>query len=122
VLLDDKNYNMWARQVSFGLIGRDKLEYINGEFTMLVPTIMGELTEDAKRAIKEWRKSDNRVAAWLLATMEPHISKNHDIPRNNQANVGQSREVIWQKKKSLSCLSASTRTSLNQATTQSICL
>jgi gag-polypeptide of LTR copia-type len=66
---------MWARQVSFELIGRDKLEYVNGEFTMPVPTIMGEPTEDEKKAIREWRKSDNRVAAWLLATMEPHISK-----------------------------------------------
>jgi gag-polypeptide of LTR copia-type len=75
MLLDGKNYNMWARQVSFELIGRDKFEYVNGEFTMPVPTIMGEPTEDEKKAIKEWRKSDNRVAAWLLATMEPHISK-----------------------------------------------
>jgi gag-polypeptide of LTR copia-type len=40
-----------------------------------VPTIRGEPTEDEKRAIREWGKSDNRVAAWLLATMEPHISK-----------------------------------------------
>jgi gag-polypeptide of LTR copia-type len=53
VLLDGKNYNMWARQVTFGLIGRDKLEYINGEFTMPVPTIRGEPTEDEKRVIRE---------------------------------------------------------------------
>jgi hypothetical protein len=26
VLLDAKNYNIWARQVSFGLVSRDKLE------------------------------------------------------------------------------------------------
>jgi gag-polypeptide of LTR copia-type len=36
---------------------------------------MGEPIEDEKRAIRGWRKSDNRVAASLLATMEPHISK-----------------------------------------------
>jgi gag-polypeptide of LTR copia-type len=37
VLLDGKNYNMWAREVSFGLVGRDKLEYVNGEITKPVP-------------------------------------------------------------------------------------
>jgi hypothetical protein len=42
---------------------------------MPVPIVMGEPLEDENKAIREWRKSDNRVAAWLLATMEHHISK-----------------------------------------------
>jgi hypothetical protein len=28
ILLDGKNYNMWVRQASFGLIGRDKIMLI----------------------------------------------------------------------------------------------
>jgi gag-polypeptide of LTR copia-type len=46
VLFDGKNYNMWAKQVSFGLFGIDKFEYVNGEFTMPVPSIMEEPTEN----------------------------------------------------------------------------
>jgi hypothetical protein len=42
---------------------------------MLVPNVIGAPTEEEKRAIREWRKNDNRVAGWLLAIMEPHISK-----------------------------------------------
>jgi gag-polypeptide of LTR copia-type len=75
VLLDDKNYSMWARQVSFGLIGKDKLEYVNGDLTMPVPKNYEAPTKDEKKAIREWRKGDNKVAGWLLTTMEPHIAK-----------------------------------------------
>jgi gag-polypeptide of LTR copia-type len=75
ILLDGKNYNIWARQASFGLIGREKLEYVNGEITVPVPRITGGPTDEEKKAIREWRKNDNRVAGWLLATMEPHIAK-----------------------------------------------
>jgi gag-polypeptide of LTR copia-type len=75
VLLDGKNYNMWAIQVSFGLIDRYKLEYANGDLTMSVPGISDAPTEDEKNVIREWIKGDNRVAGWLLATMEPRIAK-----------------------------------------------
>jgi gag-polypeptide of LTR copia-type len=53
VLLDGKNYNMWARQVSLGLVGRDKLEYVNGEITKLVPRSAGALTEEENKALKD---------------------------------------------------------------------
>jgi gag-polypeptide of LTR copia-type len=75
ILLDGKNYNVWAKQTSFGLIGREKLEYVNGEITMPVPKTTGDPTNDEKKAIREWKKNENRVAGWLLATMEPHIAK-----------------------------------------------
>jgi hypothetical protein len=29
ILIGDKNYNIWARQASFGLIGQEQLEYVN---------------------------------------------------------------------------------------------
>jgi gag-polypeptide of LTR copia-type len=62
VLLDDKNYNMWARQVSFGLVGRDELEYVNGEITKPVLRSVGALTEELNKALKEWKKNDHKVA------------------------------------------------------------
>jgi gag-polypeptide of LTR copia-type len=73
-MLDGKNYHMWARQVTFGLIGRDKLEYVNGENLISVPKVSGDPTEEEKRAIKEWRKNDNRTYSWLIATMESHVA------------------------------------------------
>jgi hypothetical protein len=70
--LDGKIYNIWVRQATFGLIGRDKFEFVNGEIIIPVPTTVGEPTDAEKRAIIEWCKSDNKVVGWLLATMEPH--------------------------------------------------
>jgi hypothetical protein len=37
VLLNGKNYNMWVRQASFGLIDRDKIEYVNYDIPVPVP-------------------------------------------------------------------------------------
>jgi hypothetical protein len=75
MFLIGKNYNIWVRQATFVLIGRDKLEFINEEIFIPIPATVGELTDDGKRVTREWRKSDNIVAGWLLATMEPYISK-----------------------------------------------
>jgi gag-polypeptide of LTR copia-type len=62
ILIDGKNYNIWARQASFGLIGREKLEYVNGEIIVPVPRINGAPIDEEKKTIREWRKNDNRVA------------------------------------------------------------
>jgi gag-polypeptide of LTR copia-type len=59
VLLDDKNYNMWVRKVFFELISRDKLEYVNGDITVLIPEEAGAPTEEEKKGIKEWKNNDN---------------------------------------------------------------
>jgi hypothetical protein len=34
VLLNGKNYYLWVRQATFGLIGRDRLKHVNGEKTI----------------------------------------------------------------------------------------
>jgi gag-polypeptide of LTR copia-type len=122
VLLDGKNYNMWVRQVSFGLFGIDKFEYVNGEFTMPVPSIIGEPTENEKKANMEWRKSDNRVVASLLATMELLIFKVMIYQKTIKQMWDKVKKLYDKRKKSLSYLSASIRTSLNKATTKSIYL
>jgi hypothetical protein len=74
VMLNGKNYHLWARQATFDLIGRDKLEHVNGENPIPVPKVSGDPTEEEKSAIKEWRKNDNHTYSWLIPTMEPHVA------------------------------------------------
>jgi gag-polypeptide of LTR copia-type len=62
VLLDDNNYNIWAKQVTFELVGRDKLEYVNGEISMHKPVAAEAPTEDEKRH----SRSDVRMIIRLL--------------------------------------------------------
>jgi hypothetical protein len=62
VLLNGKKYNMWVRQASFGLIDRDKIEYVNYDIPVPVPQETSAPTEEEKKAIREWKKNDNRVA------------------------------------------------------------
>jgi hypothetical protein len=73
-MLNGKNHHMWARQTTFGLIGRDKLEHVNGENLIPIPKVSGDPIEEEKRVIKEWRKNDNRTCTWLISTMEPHVA------------------------------------------------
>jgi gag-polypeptide of LTR copia-type len=61
VMLTDKNYHLWARQATFGLIGRDKLELVNGERPNPIPKKIGEPIEEEKKALREWRRDDNKV-------------------------------------------------------------
>jgi hypothetical protein len=75
VLFDGKNYNMWARETLFELIGIDKLEYVTDEITKPTPKIARAPIEEKNKVIRQWKKNDNRVLRWLLATMEPHIFK-----------------------------------------------
>jgi hypothetical protein len=41
VMLNDKNYHSWVRQITFFLTDRDKIEYITGEMSILVPALTG---------------------------------------------------------------------------------
>jgi hypothetical protein len=101
ILLDGKNYNIWVRQATFGLIGRDNLEFANGETIIRVPVTPGEPVEDEKRVIREWRKNDNKVAGWLLATMEPHITKIMTY-QNTTQQMWSKAEKLYGKKKNYS--------------------
>jgi TRAP-type mannitol/chloroaromatic compound transport system permease small subunit len=72
VRLNGKNFNMWARHATFGQVGRDIFVFMNGDITML---FAGVPTAEENVLIREWRKRDNQVIVWLLATMEPHVAK-----------------------------------------------
>jgi hypothetical protein len=56
-------------------LAKKNIEYINGKIPMPILSITRAPTEEERRAIREWRKKGNRVAGWLLAIVESHISK-----------------------------------------------
>jgi gag-polypeptide of LTR copia-type len=101
VMLNGKNFNMWARQATFGLVGRDRFEFVNGDITMPVPAVVGAPTVEEKVAIREWRKRDNQVAGWLLATMEPYVAKIMTYQGTTQA-MWEKAEKMYDKKKNYS--------------------
>jgi gag-polypeptide of LTR copia-type len=67
--------------------------YINDEIIKPIPRSAGALTEEENKALKDWKKNDNKVAGWLLATMDPHIIKIITYQDTNRQ--------IWEKTKKL---------------------
>jgi hypothetical protein len=62
VLLNGKNYHLWVKQATFGLIGRDRLEHVNGEKPMpqlSIPPLAPEM-----KAVKAWMKVITRLAVY----------------------------------------------------------
>jgi hypothetical protein len=52
-MLTDKNYHMWARQATFGLIARDKLELVNGERPVPIPKKKQKSQQKRRRKLRE---------------------------------------------------------------------
>jgi gag-polypeptide of LTR copia-type len=98
VMLNGKNFNMWARHATFGLVGRDRFEFVNGDIIMPVPAAAGGPTAEEKVAIREWRKRDNQVVGWLLATMESHIAKIMTYQGTAQAMWEKAEKMYGEKK------------------------
>jgi hypothetical protein len=66
VLLNGKNYHLWIRQATFGLIGRDRLEHVNGEKLMpqlSIPPLASEM-----KVVKAWLKDDNQTCSLLIVS------------------------------------------------------
>jgi gag-polypeptide of LTR copia-type len=63
MMLTGKNYHLWARQVIFGLIGRDMLELVNGERRVPILKKIGEPTEEENKVLREWRRDDNKMCS-----------------------------------------------------------
>ena len=72
VVLNGKNYHVWARQVNFALSSREKSNHISKDYS--VPKLSATPTESEKKELAKWRISDHTVITWLLATMEPQVS------------------------------------------------
>jgi gag-polypeptide of LTR copia-type len=65
MLLNDKNYQAWAKAVRISLKGKGKLGYINGTRPKPIIAIEAE----------EWEVQDSLILSWLLHSMEPNISE-----------------------------------------------
>ncbi|XP_078169457.1 uncharacterized protein LOC144563864 [Carex rostrata] len=71
VMLNGRNYHVWARQVTFALSDREKSDHINPENK--APKQSDPPTDPEKRALTRWNVSDHTVITWLLTTMEPKV-------------------------------------------------
>jgi gag-polypeptide of LTR copia-type len=98
IMLNGKNYHSWARQITFALTGRDKLEYVTREMPPPVPATAGAPTAEETKKLREWRKGDHLVANWLLNTMEPHIADIMSL-QNTSQEIWEKAESLYSKKR-----------------------
>jgi gag-polypeptide of LTR copia-type len=99
VMLNGKNYHVWARQVIFALSGREKSEHIDSEDK--APKQSVPPTEPEKRALARWKVSDHTVITWLLAKIVRPQEKLCPYLPNSKRNAtsktarSTSHESIW---------------------------
>ncbi|KAJ3706649.1 hypothetical protein LUZ61_010354 [Rhynchospora tenuis] len=74
-LLNEKNYMSWAKSVTFALSGRGKLGHVTGTKTRPVPAKPSEPTDEENQKIEEWQTADHCVMSWVLASIEPRLSR-----------------------------------------------
>jgi hypothetical protein len=98
VMLDGKNYLLWVKQVTFGLIGRDELEHVTDENKIPVPVAIEAPTAEESKAIKQWRKDDTLVISWLLSTMVSHINDLMSY-QNTARDIWVKAEMMFARKK-----------------------
>ncbi|KAG8498075.1 hypothetical protein CXB51_007302 [Gossypium anomalum] len=93
--LDGKNFLQWSQSVLMVICGRGKLGYINGEIPR--PT-----TADPTYAT--WELNNSIVMAWLINSMEGHISRTYlffktakdmwDAVKENYSDLGNAFQVF----------------------------
>ncbi|KAJ4781016.1 01P13-2 [Rhynchospora pubera] len=74
-LLNERNYLSWAKSVTFTLSGKGKLGHVTGTKTKPTPAKPSEPTDEDNRKIEEWQMADHCVMSWILASIEPRLSK-----------------------------------------------
>jgi len=67
IKLDGSNYALWSQVVEMYIIGKDKLGYINGDFSQLPPT---------DPSFRKWRTENAIVKSWLITSMDPSLFGN----------------------------------------------
>jgi gag-polypeptide of LTR copia-type len=88
-LLNEKNYLSWARSVTFALSGRGKL----GHVTDTKPKPVAAKPAEEALAIDEWQMADHSVITWILASIEPKLSK--------MFLYSKSAKELWEKLESM---------------------
>ncbi|XP_073133787.1 uncharacterized protein [Henckelia pumila] len=94
--LDGRNYLQWAQSVKIVICGRGKLGYLTGELP----------SPDSKdpAACSTWLVENSIVLAWLINSMEPHISRRYlwfktakevwDAARNMYSDLGNASQIF----------------------------
>ncbi|GMI84032.1 hypothetical protein HRI_002072500 [Hibiscus trionum] len=93
--LDGKNFLQWSQSVLMVIRGRGKLGYINGEIPQ--PTITDP-------TYATWELNNSIVMAWLINSMESHISRTYllfktakemwDAVKENYSDLGNASQVF----------------------------
>src|SRR4051812_35105316 len=68
MLLDEKNYDLWAPLIQIHIVGRKKMGYLRG-------SIKAPAEDDPK--YDDWFSEDQKVKSWLLSSMKPEIMKRY---------------------------------------------
>ncbi|KAM2230750.1 hypothetical protein ACFX1S_015128 [Malus domestica] len=68
MVLDEKNYDLWAPLIQIHIAGRKKLGYLRG-------SIKAPSEDDPK--YDDWFSEDQKIKSWLLSSMKPEIMKRY---------------------------------------------
>ncbi|KAM2175839.1 hypothetical protein ACFX1Q_035198 [Malus domestica] len=68
MVLDEKNYDLWAPLIQIHIAGRKKMGYLHG--SIKVPN-----EDDPK--YDDWFSEDQKIKSWLLSSMKPEIMKRY---------------------------------------------
>ncbi|XP_070660558.1 uncharacterized protein [Malus domestica] len=68
MVLDGKNYNLWAPLIQIHIVGRKKMGYLRG-------SIKAPDENDPK--YDDWFSEDQRIKSWLLLAMKLEIMKRY---------------------------------------------
>jgi gag-polypeptide of LTR copia-type len=104
----------WAKSATFALSGRGRLGHITGT-KKTVPQDEANPTDAENQLIKEWQMTGYSVITWILASIEPSLSKmflytksakelwkkieNMHGQQNNYNHIYQLKQEIYQAKK-----------------------
>ena len=68
IVLDEKNYDLWAPLIQIHIVGRKKMGYLCG-------SIKAPAEDDPK--YDDWFYEDQRIKSWLLLAMKLEIIKHY---------------------------------------------
>jgi hypothetical protein len=68
MVLDEKNYDLWAPLIQIHIAGRKKMGYLRG-------SIKAPHEDDPK--YDDWFSEDQKIKSWLLSSMKPEIMKRY---------------------------------------------
>jgi gag-polypeptide of LTR copia-type len=74
-LLNEKNYMSWVKSVTLTLSGRGKLGHVTGTKKKPIAEKPAEPTAEENQKIEDWQMTDHLVMSWILASIEPQLSK-----------------------------------------------